>query len=165
MLSFKNKTSFIRNERMKEWKKCQICRVCRQNARVRQSRTQRTNLHQQICCVCEMSGQPYKVQYTYIIYFYFLSFTLSLLSSLFENYFVFMFISIFSPECLHRNVQTISNCSTNVYQNLDQIYFIKSFNAFILDNNFYFLKYANELIHVETHLTSFKELTMTLHQT
>ena len=45
------------------------------------------------------------------------------------------------------------------FQNHDQIYFIKIFYAFVLDNNFFFFEHANQSMHVQTRLTSFIEET------
>ena len=50
------------------------------------------------------------------------------------------------------------------FYDLDQIFFINIFYAFLL-NNFCFFEQANELIHVQIRLTSFIKFTMILNQT
>ena len=59
-----------------------------------------TYVRQQNCCVRQGCGSCTKFVYANIIYFYIPSFTFTLLPSLVEYYFVFLFISIFPPESL-----------------------------------------------------------------
>lgn len=68
----------------------------------------------------------YKVLFVKMIYFYFLPFALTLLSSLVDSYFVFFFTSIFYRWCLD-NVKSFCY----YFYNLDEIYSITIFYAFI----------------------------------
>ena len=79
--------------------------------------------------------KPHKVLQTNIIYFYIL------LNK--KNYF-----AIYPLIFLH----------------LYQIYFLNTFDAFVLDNSFHFFEHANKLIHMHIHQTSFMELTIILNQ-
>ena len=74
--------------------------------------------------------KPYKVLYANIKYFHFLLSTLTRHSSFVEDYF--------------DNVE-----SFQCFYNLNQIYFVKNFYAFVLDN-IRFFEPANELIYMQT---------------
>ena len=81
-----------------------------------------------------------KLSYGSIIYFYFLSFTFTLVSWLVDICFAFFFVfSVFWPECPD-NVYT--TCSTNVSVILIKTYFISILYTF--DNNFCFFEHRNE---------------------
>ena len=78
------------------------------------------------------------LSFPYQVCFNFLAFTFTLLSSLVENYFVFVYLNLLT--WMSRQYLLFPLLF------LDQIYLIKSFNAFILDNNFCFFEHADEVI-------------------
>ena len=89
---------------------------------------------------------------------------------LYSNYFDPAFFIVWFFFCLSQpfelNIYIMFNRSTNVSTLLNSKFIkINIFYAFILDNNFCFFEHANELIHVQIHLTSFIELTVILNQT
>ena len=90
----------------------------------------------------------YKVLYLNIICFYFR------LPWLYLLHWLTMFFCWSQSSDL--NIYTVFNHSTNVSTILMK--FIKIFHAFLVDNNFCFFEYANELVHVHIHVTSFMEL-------
>ena len=81
-------------------------------------RTQCTNVCVHLLCTSS-SWKPCKVLYANITYFYSLSFPVSLLCSLVENYFVFLFISIFWPKFWRCSIVTplfLQSWSNLLYQ-------------------------------------------------
>ena len=95
-----------------------------------------------------------------IIYFYILLFILTAFFIGWELFSFLVNISIFWLDCLDK-VLSFYYCLDNI----DQIYLINMFCAFILDNTFSFFEYANELIHMQIHLISFIKFIMILNQT